>query len=206
MCTFLLNRLSQIAVLMNEKTCKLLPTCTFFYVTRMRSGRMRTACLLAVFCSAQRVGVCPTPLDVDPPGCRPPGSKPPGCRSTLDADPPWMQTGGCGPLDACRTPQCIHPGCRPPSACRPPSLCSPLDADLFLDADPLVMWPVTHAGKPLPPVDRMIDACKNITLFQTSFAGGNNDEYCLTCKMATVMLDLLAFHGEFSRIQQEIHS
>ena len=33
-----------------------------------------------------------------------------------------------------------------------------------------------HAGKPTtpPPVDRMIDMCKNITLPQTSFAEGKN--------------------------------
>ena len=69
----------------------------------------------------------------------------------------------------------------------------PLDADL-LDADPpeadppgrqitlwrqtsflwrLVMWTVMHAGKPTPTVNRMTHRCKNITLPQTSFAGGN---------------------------------
>ena len=49
-----------------------------------------------------------------------------------------------------------------------------LDADHPLDADPLVMWPVLHAGKPTPPptpVNRMTHRCKNITLPQTSFAG-----------------------------------
>ena len=44
-----------------------------------------------------------------------------------------------------------------------------------LEADPLVMWPVMHAGKPTPtPVNRMTHRCKNITLLQTSFAGGKN--------------------------------
>ena len=38
---------------------------------------------------------------------------------------------------------------------------------------PLVMWTVIHAGKPTPVlVDRMTDACENITLPQTSFANG----------------------------------
>ena len=35
------------------------------------------------------------------------------------------------------------------------------------------MWPVMEAGKPTPPLD-MIDACKNMTLPQTSFTGCNN--------------------------------
>ena len=57
-------------------------------------------------------------------------------------------------------------GCRTPSSgCRP---------------TPLVMWPVVHDGKPnLPPpcpprTEGMIHACRNITLSQTSFAGGKN--------------------------------
>ena len=41
-----------------------------------------------------------------------------------------------------------------------------------LDRDPPVMWPVMHAGKETPPVNRMTHRCKNITLPQTSFAGG----------------------------------
>ena len=42
------------------------------------------------------------------------------------------------------------------------------------DVDPPVMWPVMHsweANYPLPAVDRMADACENINLHQTSFAG-----------------------------------
>ena len=34
--------------------------------------------------------------------------------------------------------------------------------------------PAMHAGMPPPPVNRMTDRCKNITLPQTSFAGGKN--------------------------------
>ena len=33
-----------------------------------------------------------------------------------------------------------------------------------------------HAGIHPPPVDRMTDRCKNITLPQTSFAGGNKND------------------------------
>ena len=41
------------------------------------------------------------------------------------------------------------------------------------------MWPVMHAGKPTPLVNRMTDTCKHITLFQTSFAVGNNPKLYL---------------------------
>ena len=42
------------------------------------------------------------------------------------------------------------------------------------DADPLVMWPVMHAGKSIPLwTEWLTDRCKNITLPQTSFVGGN---------------------------------
>ena len=36
-----------------------------------------------------------------------------------------------------------------------------------------VCWGVCHA---CPPVNRMTDACENITLPQTSFAGGNKKD------------------------------
>ena len=36
------------------------------------------------------------------------------------------------------------------------------------------VWGSLSRGKPLPPVDRMTDASKNITLPHTSFAGGKN--------------------------------
>ena len=181
MCNFLLNRRSQIAVLMNEKTSKLLPTCTFVYVTRMRSDRMRTTCLLAVSCSAQRVGVCPFPLDVDAPGCRLPG-----CRSPLDSDLPGCRTHGCRLPDADRW-MCAEPpnvdilDADPLLYADPPHAVS-LDADLFLDADPPGHVTCDARWKANPPVDRMTDACENITLPQSSFADGNNDGYCLTCK------------------------
>ena len=108
MCNFLLNRLSQIAVLMNKKTSKLLPTCTFFYVTRMRSGRMRTTRLLTVSSNAQRAGIN---------GCRSPWMQNPLDVDPLDADPPVAE-----PLE-------VDPPCRLPQY-------SLLDEDPFLDAEP----------------------------------------------------------------------
>ena len=63
-------------------------------------------------------------------------------------------------MGVCPTPL---PGGRPPR-CRLP-----------MNADPPVMWPVMHAGKLTPLwAEGMTHACENITLSQTSFAGGNN--------------------------------
>ena len=41
----------------------------------------------------------------------------------------------------------------------------------------------TWSGTPPPPVDRMIHASENITLLQTSFAGGNKDVLAVPLKM-----------------------
>ena len=51
----------------------------------------------------------------------------------------------------------------------------------YLDAYPFVMWLVMHDGKPTSPMDRkrMTDTCENITLPQTSLAGGNYTKYNL---------------------------
>ena len=92
-------------------------------------------------------GLCPVGL----PNWDPPGQRPPSWTETplLDRDPP--------------------PGQRPPSWTetlprqRPPG-----------QRPPQVMWPVVHAGTETPPVNRMTHACENITLPQTSFAGGKN--------------------------------
>ena len=43
--------------------------------------------------------------------------------------------------------------------------------------------------RPLPPVDRMTDMCKNITLPQTSFGGGN---YVVPCKIMQLFSFALA--------------
>ena len=92
-------------------------------------------------------------------GCRPPRCRPPlGCRPLLEADPPpWRQT---------------SLGCRPPP-----------DADLPWDAHPSWMqiplpWrQIPRMQTPLldaDPLCEQTDRCKNITLPQTSFAGGKN--------------------------------
>ena len=75
--------------------------------------------------------------------------------------------------EVCLTP----PGCNPPPVGRPRGVYPtyPLDADL-LDADPLCMQTPPPHKKRTFPVNRMADASKNITLPQTSFAGGNNPQ------------------------------
>ena len=112
--------------------------------------------------SAQSPNADPLPLDAEPPWMQ---------TYLLDADPsPWMHT----------TPWGRPPGCRPPSWMQ----ADPLEADPPggrppLEADPL--WIQTPwscdlwcmlGSHPLIPVDRMTNACENITLPQTSFAGG----------------------------------
>ena len=73
---------------------------------------------------------------------------PPGCRPFLHADPPWMLT---------------------PAGYRPS-----LDADTSLDADPPFHVTCDACWEANPtPMNRMTHRCKNITLPQTSFAGGN---------------------------------
>ena len=49
-----------------------------------------------------------------------------------------------------------------------------------LEADPLVMRPVMHAGKPPP---GQTNTCENIMLPQTSFAGGKNVKIRPKCKL-----------------------
>ena len=78
--------------------------------------------------------------------------------------PPWMQ---------------ILPECRPPLDAGPPWMQTPPCRLL------LVIWPVMHAGEPTPPpLNRMTHRCKNITLPQTSFAGGKY--YFGTCQLACI--------------------
>ena len=65
--------------------------------------------------------------------------------------PPWMQT----PVDA---------DCPPPDADHTlPWMQTPWSCDLWC----------MLGSQPPPPVNRMTDRCKNITLPQTSFASGN---------------------------------
>ena len=57
----------------------------------------------------------------------------------------------------------LPPGQRPPAG------------QTSLDRDPPVQRPLDREPPgQRPPVNRMTDTCKNITLLQTSFAGGNN--------------------------------
>ena len=76
-----------------------------------------------------------------------------GGKGTLP-NPPWMKN----------PPEAYPPGCRPPG-CKPPWRQTPLDAGhVTCDA-----WRETTPH----PVNRMTHKCKNITLSQTSYAGGN---------------------------------
>ena len=101
---------------------------------------------------------------------------------TISHSNPCMGGGGSGPL--CRQTQ--GRTAQLPLDVDPHMQTTP-DADP-LDADPLVMWPVMHTGKPTPSVDRMTYPCENITLPQTSFAGGKNQRLLWQCK-TTEMVD-----------------
>ena len=114
-----------------------------------------------------------------PVGCVPPARWPFPVVSDGEEDsaqPPWMQTS-------------------PPDA--DPLGCSPLlNADTPLDADPLPRMQSPLDAEPPEcrptPVDRMTDACENITLPQTSFAGGNNVTNSCIQFLCTALWQLLA--------------
>ena len=124
----------------------------------MHRSRMRTARLLMVSHSIPCIleGVCPTPH-----------------RQTWGwglSNPPCRQTGEGG----LPTP----PGCRPPSWRQTPWMQTFLEADTPLVLSPCdAYWEVTST-----PVDRMTDAYENITLPQTSFAGGNQTMKVITAR------------------------
>ena len=61
------------------------------------------------------------------------------------------------------------PGGLLPGGVPAPGWCPPVD--LLLEG----MVVSQHSLRQPPPVNRMIDRCKNITLPQTSFAGGNKE-------------------------------
>ena len=148
-------------------------THSFYILTRMHSSRMRTARSLTVsrhiprmptphaHCPPKTTHASPATMHAPQQPCTPPTATtgPPGNH----AHPPTaMHT----PWQLCITPSNpAHPlatthapwqPCTPPQQPRTPSnhACPPA---------------TTHT----PPVDRIADTCKNITLPQTSFAGGN---------------------------------
>ena len=78
-----------------------------------------------------------------------------------------------------RKQECIPAGCVPP-ACRPYSVVSDGGGGEWgglpnpeCRPPPWMQTPLDAV--PSPPVDRMTKACKNITLPQSSFAGGNEE-------------------------------
>ena len=132
----------------------------------MHSSRMRNARVLTVSrnipCISEGGSAQP------PPRCRPlppleadsPGCRPPGYRLPI-----WIQT--------------PHPGGRPPT----------------LDADPpggrppgrMTCDACLEATSPPPTMDRMTGACENITLPQTSFAGGKKKPTGLSVRLLTMV-------------------
>ena len=91
------------------------------------------------------------------------------------------------------------PGCRPPSstASRPPGhvTCGACWEAKPLDAGQVTChacWEANQQPPPPTPVDRMTDTCKNITLPQTLFAGGDNEKM-LCLHVITVSLNLSDF-------------
>ena len=79
------------------------------------------------------------------------------------------------PCHACPPPH-MPPLPHTPLPCMPPTMHAPLPCPSC--HAPLPHMPPCHARLPTthtsPLVNRMTDRCKNITLPQTSFAGGNN--------------------------------
>ena len=91
---------------------------------------------------------------------------------------------------------------------QPPWMQTPPGGRPSPEADPLVMWPVMHAGKPSPPVNRMTHRCKNTTLPQTSFAGGKNKNLfaCFILTWSPLLLDMIEFDRHVSLTQRHLHS
>ena len=156
------------------------------YWTRMHFSRMRTARSLIVSPHLIVSHACPPPPQEQP--CMAPGSNhappeqpriPPRSNHACPLEQPCMpprSNHACPP----REQPCMSPGATthaptweqphtPPGATmHPPSnhTCPPLGATTH--APP---GATTHT--PHTPVNRMTNRCKNITLLQTSFAGGN---------------------------------
>ena len=78
-----------------------------------------------------------------------------------------------------RTARLLTVSCSAQEVCPTPPMQTPPDAELLWMQTTLVMWPVMHAGKPSPPREQneWHTVVKNITLPQTSFAGGNKKAF-----------------------------
>ena len=133
-------------------------------LTRMQSSRMHTACSSSrpEWVSTRH----PPPGPDTHPQTRPPPEQPPGTRhppaavAIRSGSPPGT------PPDHTHTPRSDPPGAAPWDQA-PPWSRHPLGPD-----PPGSRHPRPRPGT--PPVNRMTNRCKNITLRQTSFAGGNN--------------------------------
>ena len=118
----------------------------------MHSSSMRTA----RGSSRPRGGGLPQCMLGYTPRCGP-GDTPPGLG--LETPQVWARRPPWRPARHAGIPPARHAGIPPPS--RPAARHAGIP-------------PAMHAGITPPPVNRMTDRCKNITLPQTSFAGGNN--------------------------------
>ena len=143
-------------------------------ITRMHSSRMRTAHSLTVFCHI----LCTPPPAImhtphnhtwnPPQPCMPPSNHTPHDNHTCPPQPHI-------PPAVTHAPQQPH---MPPHnhACPPCNHACPLQpcmppATMYT---PTAMHTPRQPCMPPSPVDRMTHTCKNITLSQTSFAGGKN--------------------------------
>ena len=117
-------------------------------ITRMHSSRMRTGRLLPYL-----------------PACTAPG----GCT--------WSQRGVPGPMGLPGPGGMYLPrwGVPSPWGCTfPGDVRGPRGVEVGVYLPRGVTCPGTQPGNRHPPVNRMTNRCKNITLPQTSFAGGKN--------------------------------
>ena len=117
------------------------------------------------------------------------------------------------PPQLCTPPTTMHP-CKhahPSQPCTPPATmhaphnhaCPPTTTHAPLQSH---MPPSNHACPPAtthaPPVNRMTNRCKNITLPQTSFAGGNKTLVCASVKKGLLLFFII--QGETIRSMPKI--
>ena len=155
----------------------------------MHSSRMHTACSLTISCHI----ICMPPTTTHVPlqphrppttmhapwqPCMPFGNHAPPTNHALPPQQPCMPPGNhtCPPKNHAQpSPATMH---ALPQQCMPPCnhACHP--SNHALPQQPYMAPPATMHTPPktthTPPVNRMTNRCKNITLPQTSFAGGKN--------------------------------